>query len=82
MDTATQAAVVAYLRRSAWNTRPCYICQTQRWEVVGHVTLSLADVPGQAMFGRQSAPCAAVICQTCGHTLLLNLATIGLVPHG
>jgi hypothetical protein len=82
MDPTTQAAVVAYLQRSAWGARPCYVCGSARWEVLGHVTIALGNMPGQAQFGGPALPCAAVVCQTCGHTLLLNLATVKLVPHG
>jgi hypothetical protein len=67
-----------------WRNRTCPVCGTARWDLQGHITLTLADKPGEHQFivGGPGMPCVAAICQECGNTLLFNLVVAGVVAGG
>ena len=58
--------------------RPCDNCGTQSWSLVdGFIFLSVQDeLPGLVLGGR-GAPSAAVTCNNCGNTRLINLVKLG-----
>jgi hypothetical protein len=66
--------------QSKWASARCPMCGTNQWLMLGHVTLTLGDSVGDLpmVVRSQVMPCVAMICQTCGNTLLINIAIIGL----
>jgi len=74
--------VVAHLGQK-WHAG-CPMCGTKRWELSGHVTLTLSDAPGAMVIGGPVLPCIAAVCQNCGNTVLVNLVAAKLLgpPNG
>ncbi len=57
----------------------CAVCGRQQWTLAsGVVTIQLQEDPGAYVLGGPAMPCAALVCQHCGNTLLLNLVVLGL----
>jgi hypothetical protein len=58
----------------------CEVCQQQKWTLAeGFVYLPLVNVSSfKPQPTEQALPCVALVCAQCGHTLLLNLITLGL----
>lgn len=59
---------------------PCPLCGQRRLalNVGGFVTLTLSDQPLNIGLSGPGFPLAALVCQNCGNTMLLNLYTLGL----
>jgi len=75
------AKVIAQLQLK-WATHNCPMCRANDWLVFGHVTFTLGDTQGVLVAGGPYLPCAAVVCQNCGNTILVNLMALGAVPKG
>jgi hypothetical protein len=59
------------------------MCGAVSFAANGHVILELVNEVGGPMIlgGRRDVlPCAAVVCQNCGFTMLLNLVFAGVLP--
>lgn len=78
LDPQLQARVIAQLQQK-WRTSTCPMCGQNTWEVHGHVTLNLGNVPGVLQVGGPVLPTVAVVCQVCGNTVLVNLVALGLM---
>ena len=78
-DAATIERIIQHLK-SAWTVQACPMCRKSNWEVHGPITFSLGTTEGStsyATFG-QNLPCAAIVCQSCGNSLLINLVVAGI----
>lgn len=62
-----------------WSTKKCSMCGSNNWDITGHITLIVSDVPGLMQVGSPALPCAAAICQFCGNTVIVNLVVAGIV---
>jgi hypothetical protein len=65
--------------RAKWRTKTCWICGTDKWELQGYINFALTDGPGAWALGGPSLPCVAVICKTCGNTVLINAVITQIV---
>lgn len=63
-------------------TRKCVLCGAESWALEGHVTLPIGDVPGLMTVGGPTLANAAMVCQNCGNTHIINLVVAGLVKNG
>jgi hypothetical protein len=61
---------------TVWRRKNCLLCDNDKWEVHGHVTLGLADKRGSTQLGGAALPCAAVVCTKCGNTILINMVVV------
>ena len=66
-----QDALFAHINRT-WAKKECVHCGMLDWAVHGYITLTIADTLG-GMQGASILPTAAVVCQVCGNTVLVNL---------
>ena len=55
------------------HVRPCSACDGNRWIVQGFAHVPLHRVNGVSELMQQSLPCAAVVCDNCGNTRMINL---------
>ncbi len=78
LDKNLSDAIVSHISRK-WLSTECGLCGKNAWDLYGHITLLLSDRPGLVVPGAPSLPCAAVVCQNCGNTILLSLVAAGLV---
>jgi hypothetical protein len=78
LDAEAIQKIIAHLKRT-WTVQTCAMCNQNNWEIHGQITLTLGGMPGHASGGSQSLPCAAVICQVCGNSVIVNLVVAGLV---
>ena len=71
-----------------WGKKGCPRCEVNSWAVLGYVNLALeahVGLGGHAMGGlgllltAQNAPSAALVCQGCGATVLVNLIVAGVM---
>jgi hypothetical protein len=83
LDAATIQKIIAHLK-STWAVQTCPMCKQNNWEIHGQITITLGGTPGHGSGGGQSLPCAAVICQVCGNSVIINLVVAGVVqtPQG
>ena len=79
LDAATIERIIQHLK-SAWTVQACPMCRKSNWEVHGPITFSLGATESFASSVAlgQSLPCAAVVCQSCGNSLLINLVVAGI----
>jgi hypothetical protein len=57
---------------------PCAVCGWQTWTLLGgYVNLQMVRIPGKLHLV-EVMPCAAMVCENCGNTHLLNLIQLGL----
>jgi hypothetical protein len=78
LDQATIQKIVEHLKRK-WTVQTCPMCKQNNWEIHGQVTLSLTAATGRATGAGQALPCAVVICQVCGNSVIVNLVVAGIV---
>lgn len=78
-DDATLDRVIREIQRR-WKDFNCKLCGQNDWTVVGHVSLSVTEVPARMVLGGDIIPLAAVSCQRCGNTVFLNEVVLGVVP--
>jgi len=76
-DTTTTERIIQHLK-NAWTVQACPMCRKSNWEVHGPITLPLGGVDNSAAAG-QNLPCAAIVCQSCGNSLIINLVVAGIV---
>lgn len=61
----------------------CPLCRAKSWEAHSFAPLALSPYPDAHTFDAKALPCAALVCQNCGNTVLINLVVAGvLLPHG
>jgi hypothetical protein len=57
----------------------CSACSQSEWTLAnGAVALLLSESPQLYHVGGPTLPCAALVCNFCGNTLLLNLLRLGV----
>lgn len=78
LDAETIQKIIAHLKRT-WTVQMCPMCNQNNWEIHGQITLTLGGTPGHASGASQSLPCAAVICQVCGNSVIVNLVVAGVL---
>jgi hypothetical protein len=78
LDQATIQKIVEHLKRK-WTVQTCPMCKQNNWEIHGQVTLSLTTSSGRSSGAGQALPCAVVICQVCGNSMIVNLVVAGIV---
>jgi hypothetical protein len=78
LDPATTQKLVEHLKRT-WSVQVCPMCKQSHWQVHGQVMLSLGSTPGHPSPAGQSLPCAVVVCQACGNSVIVNLIVAGIV---
>jgi hypothetical protein len=76
-DATTIERIIQHLK-SGWTVQACPMCKKSNWEVHGQVTLALSGGEHSAGLS-QNLPCAAIVCQSCGNTLIINLVVAGIV---
>jgi hypothetical protein len=77
-DATTIERIIQHLK-SGWTVQTCPMCKKSNWEVHGPVTLSLGGGSEYSAAPGQNLPCAAIVCQSCGNTLIVNLVVAGIV---
>ena len=78
LEQATIQKIVEHLKRT-WTVQACPMCRNNNWEIHGQVTLTLGATPGRASAAGQILPCAVVICQVCGNSVIINLVVAGII---
>jgi hypothetical protein len=79
LDPETTQKLIEHLKRT-WTVQACPMCRQNNWEIHGQVTLSLtAGSTGRSSGAGQSLPCAAVICQVCGNSVIVNLVVAAVL---
>jgi len=77
---AIEVAVNAQFAKSQGS--PCVVCHTRNWTVQGaglvYVPVQKPGAPTILGPGSTTLPSLAVVCQTCGNTILLNIFILGL----
>lgn len=78
-SSADQERIKAALAEKA-KVDTCPMCRHNEWTLVdlGQVSLSVQEQPGTFTLGGKTLPNVALICTTCGYTLLFNLIVLGL----
>jgi hypothetical protein len=76
-DATTIERIIDHLK-SRWTIQACPMCRTSNWEVHGPITLSLGGSDKSAG-PSQNLPCAAIVCQSCGNSLIVNLVVAGIM---
>ena len=61
-----------------WKRHECDRCNTNDWEIIGYVSMSLTPHPSQLVGGAASLTTAAFVCKNCGNTRLINLVIAGV----
>jgi len=77
-DQTTIQKLVEHLKRT-WIVQVCPMCKQNNWEIHGQVTLSLGTTAGRPAAAGQSLPCALVICQVCGNSVIVNLVVAAVL---
>jgi hypothetical protein len=62
---------------SRWKSKLCLICGDNGWAIHGVLQLGVSE-PRELVPAGQSLPCAAMVCQVCGNTVLVNLVVAGI----
>ena len=76
---ANQHALLVRHLQEKWKRSDCPRCDHNGWTITGIVPLALRD-PGQGLLvGGSNLPTAAVVCNNCGLTELVNLVAAGVV---
>jgi hypothetical protein len=78
LDQATIEKIVEHLK-GKWAVQACPMCKNNNWEIHGQVTLSLFTMGVKSSGAGQALPCAVVICQVCGNSVIVNLVVAGIV---
>jgi len=65
--------------KNTWTVQSCPMCKQNNWEIHGQVTLSLGPSVGRSSAAGQSLPCAVIVCQVCGNSVIINLVVAGAV---
>jgi hypothetical protein len=76
-DATTIERIIQHLKGS-WTVQACPMCKKSNWEVHGPITLSLGVSDNSVGLG-QNLPCAAIVCQSCGNSLIINLVVAGIM---
>jgi hypothetical protein len=79
VDDALRIKVAEHLKKT-WRTSACLLCGCTTWELHGHVTVLLADVPGGTS-STEGLPAVALVCQRCGNTVFMNLVVADALPR-
>ncbi len=79
LDQATIDKVTNWIN-TKWTNKNCVLCTSNAWALNGFVVLSLGDQPHNVVLGGQHLPSVALICKTCGNTIIVNLVIAGIVP--
>lgn len=73
-------AVLAHVNRT-WLTKLCPMCGANNWMLYGVIRMSLIDstTPPNLWHNiyAQTMPTAAMLCQNCGNTVLVNMVVAG-----
>jgi len=77
LDANTIERIIKHLK-SAWTVQACPMCRKSSWEVHGPITFALGTPESSGTQG-QNLPCAAIVCQSCGNSLIINLVVAGIV---
>jgi hypothetical protein len=77
LDANTIERIIQHLK-SAWTVQACPMCRKSNWEVHGPITFALGTSENFVTPG-QNLPCAAIVCQSCGNSLIINLVVAGIV---
>ena len=64
-----------------WKDRRCAVCGNTSWGVFDEVVEMRAYNEGRTVIGGSIFPHLAVVCNTCGNTLLFNAILAGLVEQ-
>lgn len=57
----------------------CSVCGQNNWILNEYITyIDLSEPGGPITIGGQSMPCAPLVCNHCGNTLLFNLVVLGV----
>jgi hypothetical protein len=59
----------------------CQVCRHKEFTVGPFVALPVATTPTNVSYGPTVVPCVALMCQTCGNTILINLLRLGFTPE-
>lgn len=74
-----QAKVNAWLQKHWVIPHPCEVCKQERWSTSSSMMCQpVIDPQGLYLLGGHYV-FVGIICQTCGHTILLNAVTIGIL---
>jgi hypothetical protein len=76
-DAKTIERIIQHLK-GVWTVQVCPMCKKSNWEVHGPIALSLGGSESSVGQG-QNLPCAAIVCQSCGNSLIINLVVAGIV---
>jgi hypothetical protein len=60
-------------------TNGCPMCGTRRWSPHAFVNMELSPSAKGQVIGAQVLPSAALVCQNCGFTAIVNLIVAGIV---
>jgi hypothetical protein len=79
LSSRQQQQIIETIQQRAQGLGSCTLCNRAQWVLAnGLVILSLSENLEEVSLGGPSLPCAALVCQNCGNTLLINLVTLGL----
>jgi hypothetical protein len=82
VDEAQFAKLQEHLSEK-WQGRRCPMCQSpsHRWLAHAYVQLAIEPTPGLKNYGPANIlPSAAVMCSSCGYTVIVNLVVAGVLP--
>jgi hypothetical protein len=78
IDPAVAKKLVEHIQRK-WKNG-CPMCGARTWDLSGFSNVGIKKDIGPSMaLGGPALPCACVICQTCGNTVLINLIVAGVM---
>lgn len=76
-DEVLQRIIDVYRSRVGGEGFVCPLCKQNSWNLGFYVPLSVSDSPKQVQLGGRILPLAALSCNNCGNTHLINLLTLG-----
>lgn len=77
LDQAARNKIAEHAQKT-WRSPGCLLCGCTTWEVHGYVTLIVGNAPGPG--GDEGLPSAALVCQRCGNTVIVNLVVADAMP--
>lgn len=79
-DKSMQDRILSALAKR-WKTTDCLLCGGNRWSLNGFAHVSISGDAAWAVRGGKTLPSAAMVCEECGNTVIVNLVAIGVLDR-
>jgi hypothetical protein len=61
-----------------WTAKTCPFCNQSKWDIGGWSPILLGPGAGNVVIGGAVLPSVAMVCMTCGNTVLINAIIAGI----